>query len=80
MEHRRPDLRRGDDALIIEYARKRHLPLFILNIVLILYAVYGYCVPGMFYHAGLSWERVISASSVEMATGIFSAFRSSRSP
>jgi TRAP transporter 4TM/12TM fusion protein len=58
--------------LIIEYARKRHVPLFILNIILILYAVYGYVVPGMFYHAGLSWERVISASSVEMETGIFS--------
>ena len=58
--------------LIIEYARKRHTPLFILNIVLILYAVYGYMVPGMFYHSGLPWHRVITASSVEMATGIFS--------
>ncbi len=58
--------------LIIEYARKRHMPLFILNIVLILYAVYGYMVPGMFHHAGLSWERVTSATSIEMATGIFS--------
>jgi TRAP transporter 4TM/12TM fusion protein len=57
--------------LIIEYARKRHVPLFVLNIILILYAVYGYLVPGMFYHAGLSWHRVIAASSVEMATGIF---------
>ena len=58
--------------LIIEYARKRHMPLFILNIVLILYAVYGYLVPGMFYHAGVTWDRVISASSVEVETGIFS--------
>jgi TRAP transporter 4TM/12TM fusion protein len=58
--------------LIIEYARKRHMPLFILNIVLILYAVYGYMVPGLFYHAGVSWERVVSASSVEVETGIFS--------
>jgi TRAP transporter 4TM/12TM fusion protein len=58
--------------LVIEYARRRHMPLFILNIVLILYAVYGYLVPGMFYHAGLSWHRVITASSVEMSTGIFS--------
>jgi TRAP transporter 4TM/12TM fusion protein len=57
--------------LIIEYARKRHVPLFILNIILILYAVYGYVVPGMFYHAGLSWERVIAATGLEMATGIF---------
>jgi len=59
--------------LIMEYARKRHMPLFILNIALILYAVYGYLVPGMFYHAGLSWERVLSAMSIEMATGIFSS-------
>ncbi len=58
--------------LIIEYARKRHVPLFILTIILILYAVYGYYVPGMFHHAGLRWGRVISASSVEMETGIFS--------
>ncbi|HYX65895.1 MAG TPA: TRAP transporter fused permease subunit [Burkholderiales bacterium] len=62
----------GMALLIIEYTRKRHMPLFILNIVLILYAVYGYVVPGMFYHAGVSWERVVTASSVEMATGIFS--------
>jgi TRAP transporter 4TM/12TM fusion protein len=59
--------------LIMEYARKRHMPLFVLNIILILYAVYGYMVPGMFYHAGMSWERVITASSVEIATGIFSS-------
>ena len=57
--------------LIIEYARKRHMPLFILNVIIILYAVYGYLVPGMFYHAGLTWHRVIAAASVEMETGIF---------
>ena len=58
--------------LIIEYSRKRHMPLFILNILLILYAVYGNWIPGMFYHAGLSWERLVTANSVEVATGIFS--------
>ena len=58
--------------LIMEYARKRHMPLFILNIALIVYAVYGNWVPGMFYHAGLTWERLITANSVEVATGIFS--------
>ncbi len=62
----------GMTLLIMEYARKRHMPLFILNIVLILYAVYGYVVPGMFYHAGLSWARIVTASSVEVSTGIFS--------
>ena len=58
--------------LIMEYARKRHMPLFLLNIALVLYAIYGNWIPGMFYHAGLSWERLVTASSVEVATGIFS--------
>ena len=62
----------GMTLLIMEYARKRHMPLFILNIVLVLYAVYGYIIPGMFHHAGLTWDRVTTAMSVEMATGIFS--------
>ena len=60
-------------VLIMEYARKRYLPLFILNIILILYAAYGSVVSGMFYHPGLSWERIVSAMSVEMSTGIFSS-------
>jgi TRAP transporter 4TM/12TM fusion protein len=58
--------------LVMEYARKRYAPLFVLNVALILYAVYGYFVPGMFYHPGLSWERIASAMSVEMSTGVFS--------
>jgi TRAP transporter 4TM/12TM fusion protein len=59
-------------VLIMEYARKRYMPLFILNIFLILYAVYGWVVPGMFNHPGLSWPRIASAMSVEMSTGVFS--------
>ena len=58
--------------LVTEYARKRYLPLFILNILLIVYAVYGSWVPGMFFHPGLSWERIVSAMSVEVSTGVFS--------
>jgi TRAP transporter 4TM/12TM fusion protein len=59
-------------ALVLEYSRKRHMPLFVLNIVLMFYAVYGYVVPGMFYHSGLSWHRVVTAMSVETTTGVFS--------
>jgi TRAP transporter 4TM/12TM fusion protein len=59
-------------VLILEYSRKRHMPLFVLNLMLILYAVYGYMVPGMFSHAGLSWWRVGTAMSVETSTGVFS--------
>lgn len=57
---------------VMEYARMRYMALFILNIVLILYAVYGQVVPGMFNHPGLSWERVVTAMSVETSTGIYS--------
>jgi TRAP transporter 4TM/12TM fusion protein len=59
-------------VLVMEYARKRHIPLFVLNVVLILYAVYGYLMPGLFSHGGLSWWRVGTAMSVETATGVFS--------
>jgi TRAP transporter 4TM/12TM fusion protein len=58
--------------LVMEYTRKDHFPLFILNLVLILYAVYGWVVPGMFGHPGLDWERIFSSMGVEMATGVFS--------
>src|SRR6266511_1400600 len=69
-----PDLFMGGlmTVLVIEYARKRHMPLFIINIGLMVYAVYGYVVPGMFYHAGLNWSRVVTAMSVETSTGVFS--------
>ena len=60
-------------VLIMEYTRKRHFMLFVLNIVLILYAVYGRIIPGMFYHPGLSWARVASAMSVETSTGVYSS-------
>jgi len=59
-------------ALVMEYARKKYMPLFILNVLLILYTVYGWLVPGLFGHPGLSWTRVLGAMSVEMATGVFS--------
>src|SRR5690606_36995558 len=58
--------------LIIEHTRKRYFVLFILNVVLVLYAVYGWIVPGAFGHPGLSWTRIISAMSLETATGVYS--------
>jgi TRAP transporter 4TM/12TM fusion protein len=59
-------------VLIMEYARKRYFVIFLLNVLLILYAVYGWVVPGLFGHPGLSWTRVTSAMSVEMTTGVYS--------
>lgn len=59
-------------VLVMEYTRKAHFPLFILNVALILYAVYGWMVPGLFGHPGAIWERILSSMSVEMSTGVFS--------
>jgi len=59
--------------LIMEYGRKRYPALFILNVLLIFYAVYGSVVPGMFNHPGLTWERIVTAMSVETSTGVFSS-------
>jgi TRAP-type uncharacterized transport system fused permease subunit len=58
--------------LVMEYARKRYFVLFVLNIFLMLYAMYGFLVPGMFYHPGLDWTRVLTMTSLEDTTGVFS--------
>ena len=59
-------------VLVMEFARKKYVELFVLNLILILYTVYGWVIPGLFGHPGLSWTRVFSAMSVEMTTGVFS--------
>ena len=64
--------------LVMEYARKRYFVLFVLNIVFILYAVYGRVVPGIFNHPGLSWKRIVTSSSLEDTTGIFSGAAAAR--
>jgi TRAP transporter 4TM/12TM fusion protein len=61
----------GMTALVLELARRRYFSLFVINVALILYTVYGYLVPGMFNHPGMSWTRVVTATSLEMSTGIF---------
>ncbi|MCC5804901.1 MAG: TRAP transporter permease [Opitutales bacterium] len=58
-------------VLILEYTRRRYLPVFIVNVVLVLYCVYGAVVPGLLHHPGLSWRRVGSSLSLEMSTGVF---------
>ncbi|MGH8794243.1 MAG: TRAP transporter permease [Stackebrandtia sp.] len=58
-------------GLLLEYSRRKYLPLFVLNILLAGYVVYGYVVPGLFNHPGLPWRRVVSSMSLETTTGIF---------
>ncbi|MDH3442485.1 MAG: TRAP transporter large permease subunit [Deltaproteobacteria bacterium] len=58
--------------LVMEYCRTKYFALFVINLILLLYTVYGWLVPGLFGHPGLTWTRVITAMSVEMSTGVFS--------
>ena len=58
-------------ALVLEYTRRKYLALFVVNLLLLGYTVYGYLVPGMFHHPGISFNRAVSAVSIEMSTGVF---------
>lgn len=57
--------------LVLEYTRRRYFALAVVILALILYTAYGYLVPGVFSHPGMSWERILTASSLEISTGVF---------
>lgn len=61
----------GMALLVLEYARRHYFALFVINIILLLYTVYGFVIPGTFNHPGMTWTRVLGAVSVEMSTGVF---------
>ena len=58
-------------VLLLEYSRRKYLPLFVFNLALAAYVVYGHAIPGMFGHTGMSWGRVVTSMSLETSTGIF---------
>ncbi len=57
--------------LVMEYARRRHLALFLLNLFLVFYALAGFVFPDPFWHPGVPLQRLITAMSVEFETGVF---------
>ena len=61
-------------GLVLEYARREHRVLFYLILFLMLYSVYGSVFPGIFGHPGISWTRVITSSSIEIALGLFGTY------
>lgn len=68
-----PDLLAGGAValLILEITRRKYFALFVVNLALMAYAVFGAWVPGIFGHPGIGWQRVVSATSLEMSTGVF---------
>ncbi len=55
----------------LEFAYRKYKPVFIIVAILLLYAAYGFLVPGLFFHPGLSWRRIVQTMSLEMSTGIY---------
>jgi TRAP transporter 4TM/12TM fusion protein len=61
--------------LVMELSRIAHSALFWVNVVLIVYTLYGYLSPvDFFWHPGTTFYRVVTSSTVEMATGIYGLY------
>lgn len=61
--------------LIMEISRKVHPVLFGVNVVLVLYSLYGKYSPfDFFWHPGTSITRVMTSSTLELATGVYGRY------
>ncbi len=61
--------------LVMEISRKIHTILFAVNMVLIIYSMFGYLSPwDFFWHPGVSWTRLVSSVTLELATGIYGRY------
>jgi TRAP transporter 4TM/12TM fusion protein len=62
-------------AVVMELSRKVHTELFWMNVVLVVYTLWGYLSPvDFFWHPGTSFYRVITSSTVEFSTGIYGQY------
>jgi TRAP transporter 4TM/12TM fusion protein len=65
--------------LVMELSRLAHPILFWMNMILIVYTLYGYLIPqdflwDFFWHPGTTFYRVVTSSTVELATGIYGLY------
>jgi TRAP transporter 4TM/12TM fusion protein len=63
--------------LVMELSRLAHPALFWLNVILVVYTLYGYVFPrwlDFFWHPGVSFYRVVTSSTVELSTGIYGIY------
>ncbi|MBI2176749.1 MAG: TRAP transporter permease, partial [Candidatus Tectomicrobia bacterium] len=61
--------------LVMELSRICHTELFWVNIVLVAYTLWGYLSPiDFFWHPGTTFYRVVTSSTVELATGIYGLY------
>lgn len=61
--------------LVMELSRVVNSELFWMNVVLVVYTLWGYLSPlDFFWHPGTSFYRVITSSTVELSTGIYGQY------
>ena len=61
--------------LVMELSRLMHAILFWVNVVMIAYTLYGHMSPlDFFWHPGTTFHRVVTSSTVELATGIYGLY------
>ncbi|MBN1104357.1 MAG: TRAP transporter permease [Deltaproteobacteria bacterium] len=61
--------------LVMELSRMAHPVLFWLNVVLVFYTLWGYLSPlDFFWHPGTTFYRIVTSSTVELATGIYGLY------
>jgi TRAP transporter 4TM/12TM fusion protein len=61
--------------LVMELSRLIHPILFWVNFVLVFYAIWGHYSPiDFFWHPSVPFERVVTSSTVEFATGVYGRY------
>jgi TRAP transporter 4TM/12TM fusion protein len=61
--------------LVMELSRIAHNELFWMNVVLIIYTLWGHLIPiDFFWHPGTTFTRVVTSSTVELSTGIYGQY------
>jgi TRAP transporter 4TM/12TM fusion protein len=61
--------------LVMELSRMAHPILFWVNVVLVIYTIWGHLSPvDFFWHPGTDFHRVVTSSTVELATGVYGLY------
>lgn len=61
--------------LVMELSRLTHTILFWVNVVMVMYTLWGYLSPlDFFWHPGTTFYRVVTSSTVEFSTGIYGIY------
>lgn len=61
--------------LVMELSRLAHPTLFWVNVILVVYTLWGYLSPiDFFWHPGTTFYRVVTSSTIELSTGIYGIY------